>query len=78
MRVMFHQCHLVHADLSEFNVLYAESFLVVFCLLVLGCRRYHRGDCYLIDVSQSVEHDHPHALEFLRKDCNNITGLIDS
>ena len=27
---------------------------------------------YIIDVSQSVEHDHPHALEFLRIDCNNI------
>lgn len=25
----------------------------------------------MIDVSQSVEHDHPHALEFLRKDCTN-------
>jgi RIO kinase 1 len=24
-------------------------------------------------VSQSVEHDHPHALEFLRKDITNIT-----
>ena len=29
---------------------------------------------YIIDVSQSVEHDHPHALEFLRKDCTNING----
>lgn len=26
----------------------------------------------MIDVSQSVEHDHPHALEFLRKDCTNV------
>lgn len=26
----------------------------------------------MIDVSQSVEHDHPHALEFLRKDVLNI------
>jgi RIO kinase 1 len=25
----------------------------------------------LIQVSQSVEHDHPHSLEFLRKDCTN-------
>ena len=31
----------------------------------------------MIDVSQSVEHDHPHALEFLRKDCTNITGKLD-
>lgn len=36
--------------------------------------RYHNGDAYIIDVSQSVEHDHPHALEFLRKDCSNING----
>ena len=28
----------------------------------------------MIDVSQAVEHDHPHALEFLRKDATNITG----
>lgn len=31
---------------------------------------------YIIDVSQSVEHDHPHALEFLRKDCTNITDFF--
>ena len=30
----------------------------------------------MIDVSQSVEHDHPHALEFLRKDCNNVNGMF--
>jgi RIO kinase 1 len=31
---------------------------------------------YIIDVSQSVEHDHPHALEFLRKDCANVTDYF--
>lgn len=30
----------------------------------------------MIDVSQSVEHDHPHALEFLRKDCTNVTEFF--
>jgi len=30
----------------------------------------------MIDVSQAVEHEHPYALEFLRKDCTNITGEI--
>ncbi|EFX72127.1 hypothetical protein DAPPUDRAFT_111070 [Daphnia pulex] len=58
MRRMFHDCRLVHADLSEFNML------------------YHEGKAYIIDVSQSVEHDHPHALEFLRKDCTNITDFF--
>lgn len=30
----------------------------------------------VIDVSQAVEHDHPHAFDFLRKDCTNITGTF--
>jgi RIO kinase 1 len=33
---------------------------------------YHEGKAYVIDVSQSVEHDHPNALEFLRKDLVSI------
>ncbi|XP_060901527.1 serine/threonine-protein kinase RIO1 [Labrus mixtus] len=58
MRKMFQEARLVHADLSEFNIL------------------YHNGDAYIIDVSQSVEHDHPHALEFLRKDCSNVNEFF--
>lgn len=38
--------------------------------------RYHEGMVYVIDVSQSVEHDHPRAADFLRKDCTNITGMF--
>jgi len=37
---------------------------------------YHMGDAFIIDVSQSVEHDHPHALEFLRKDLVNVTDFF--
>lgn len=55
---MYNKCKLVHADLSEFNLLYHEKQIVI------------------IDVSQSVEHDHPHALEFLRKDCMNISDFF--
>ncbi|WAR23241.1 RIOK1-like protein [Mya arenaria] len=55
LRTLYHECKLIHADFSEFNLL------------------VHDGDLYVIDVSQSVEHDHPHALEFLRKDCTNVT-----
>ena len=32
----------------------------------------HKGVLYIIDVSQSVEHDHPFALDFLRSDCRNV------
>ena len=31
---------------------------------------------FVIDVSQSVEHDHPFALTFLRKDCTNINDFF--
>nr|XP_033790739.1 serine/threonine-protein kinase RIO1 isoform X2 [Geotrypetes seraphini] len=58
MRTMYQEARLVHADLSEFNML------------------YHDGKVYIIDVSQSVEHDHPHALEFLRKDCTNVNAFF--
>jgi len=55
---IYNLAKLVHADLSEFNML------------------YFRGEIVVIDVSQSVEHDHPHALEFLRKDCTNINEFF--
>ena len=58
MRAMYHECQLVHADLSEYNIL------------------WHNDSCYIIDVSQSVEHDHPHALEFLKKDIQNINHFF--
>merc|ERR1711936_926920 len=35
-----------------------------------------QGKVFIIDVSQSVEHDHPHALEFLRKDLCNVTEFF--
>lgn len=44
MRTLYQECKLIHADLSEYNLLYYEDKV------------------YMIDVSQSVEHDHPKAL----------------
>ncbi|PGH29836.1 Atypical/RIO/RIO1 protein kinase [[Emmonsia] crescens] len=58
MRTMYQECRLVHADLSEYNIL------------------YHQNKLYIIDVSQSVEHDHPRSLEFLRMDIKNVTDFF--
>ncbi|KAF8272256.1 RIO1 family-domain-containing protein [Lactarius quietus] len=58
VRKLFHQCKLVHADLSEYNIL------------------YHNHHLYIIDVSQSVEHDHPSALDFLRNDIKNVDDFF--
>ena len=58
MHILYQTCRLVHADLSEYNVL------------------YHEAKLWLIDVSQSVEHDHPWSLEFLRKDIKNVNDFF--
>lgn len=38
--------------------------------------RYHESHLWIIDVSQSVEHDHPKALEFLRADISHIESYF--
>lgn len=58
MRKMYQVCRLVHADLSEYNLL------------------YHNTELQIIDVSQSVEHDHPRSLEFLRMDIKNSSDFF--
>lgn len=58
MKRMYQTCKLVHADLSEYNVL------------------YHQNKLFIIDVSQSVEHDHPRSLEFLRMDIKNVSDFF--
>ena len=37
---------------------------------------WHNNEVYVIDVSQSVESDHPSALDFLRKDCQNVNDFF--
>lgn len=101
MRHLFQSSHLVHADLSEFNLLYVQLKIFTLgcglsasphtsCLMcqipdtcslsthncaVMHPRRCLRGQLYVIDVSQAVEHDHPRALDFLREDCDHITCI---
>ncbi|KAG8133526.1 putative Serine-threonine-protein [Naja naja] len=55
MQQLYKECNLVHADLSEYNML------------------WHRGQVWLIDVSQSVDPRHPHGLQFLFRDCRNVS-----
>ncbi|OLL26314.1 Serine/threonine-protein kinase rio1 [Neolecta irregularis DAH-3] len=37
---------------------------------------YNASKLYIIDVSQSVEHDHPRSFEFLRMDINNVSDYF--
>lgn len=55
---LYNEANLVHADLSEYNIL------------------WHEGKCWLIDVAQAVEPGHPSALEFLMRDCGNISTFF--
>lgn len=36
----------------------------------------HNAHPYVIDVSQSVEHDNPHSLELLKRDCFHVTRFF--
>lgn len=38
---------------------------------------FHNNALVIIDVSQSVEHDHPHSLQFLRSDIINVTKFFN-
>ncbi|KAH8271990.1 hypothetical protein KR044_012819 [Drosophila immigrans] len=59
MHKMYNEANLVHADLSEYNILWYED------------------KCWFIDVAQSVEPEHPSALEFLMRDCGNIVHFFE-
>ncbi|XP_013166470.1 PREDICTED: serine/threonine-protein kinase RIO3 [Papilio xuthus] len=59
MHKLYNVGHLVHADLSEYNILWWEN------------------KCWFIDVSQSVQPDHPNGLEFLLRDCRNIINFFE-
>jgi RIO kinase 3 len=58
MKSLYKDAQLVHADLSEYNIL------------------WHNKQCWFIDVSQSVDRNHPTALEFLYRDCVNISNFF--
>ena len=37
---------------------------------------WHDKECWYIDVSQAVEPNHPHGLEFLLRDCRNVSDFF--
>ncbi|XP_011189563.2 serine/threonine-protein kinase RIO3 [Zeugodacus cucurbitae] len=59
MHKLYNEAKLVHADLSEYNILWYDD------------------KCWFIDVAQSVEPEHPSALEFLMRDCGNIINFFE-
>ncbi|TFY54144.1 hypothetical protein EVJ58_g9030 [Rhodofomes roseus] len=102
-RKMFLECKLVHADLSEYNILYhvddippsppqdqpsaagdstdrppsgAGAPTESSAQGETAGPPTLQGHLYIIDVSQSVEHDHPHAFDFLRSDLRNVEDFF--
>lgn len=76
----------VELNQSKARKIYREIVVILWkmynvCKLVHGDLSefnimYHNGEVCIIDVSQSVEHDHPRAFDFLRSDCKNITDFF--
>lgn len=51
----------------------------IYILILLSSWLIFQGHLYIIDVSQSVDLDHPLALNFLREDCDHVSvsaGLV--
>ncbi|XP_061371536.1 uncharacterized protein LOC133314113 isoform X1 [Gastrolobium bilobum] len=64
-----------------FEMIIAMRTLYQKCKLVHGDLSeynilYYEGHLYIIDVSQAVDPDHPHALDFLREDCAHISEFF--
>jgi RIO kinase 1 len=58
LQKMICNANLVHADLSEYNIMYWKSKV------------------YIIDVSQSVDLNHPNAISFLKRDLKNVYSFF--
>uniref|UniRef100_A0A8C7Q5Z5 Serine/threonine-protein kinase RIO3 n=1 Tax=Oncorhynchus mykiss TaxID=8022 RepID=A0A8C7Q5Z5_ONCMY len=61
MQQLYHECNLIHADLSEYNMLWWVSLHLIFI---------PDSSC------QSIEPNHPHGLEFLFRDCRNVATFF--
>uniref|UniRef100_A0A915MS57 non-specific serine/threonine protein kinase n=1 Tax=Meloidogyne javanica TaxID=6303 RepID=A0A915MS57_MELJA len=72
MRNMFRKCRLVHAGISFIAFLLKAKFSDLSEFNIL----FYDNHLIIIDVSQSVEHDHPYALTFLRSDIGNVTKFF--
>jgi len=76
----------VGLDPQDWRSLYIDCVLAMrqmfqMCKLVHGDLSeynilYDNGKLTIIDVSQSVEIDHPHALDFLKRDCVNVNNFF--
>ncbi|KAJ2899823.1 hypothetical protein MKZ38_002765 [Zalerion maritima] len=70
MRRMYKVSRLVHGDLSEYNILYSPPSTASVD------DSEDAGTLHIIDVSQSLEHDHPECLTMLRRDINNVNTFF--
>jgi RIO kinase 1 len=70
-------------DRCYLNLLSLMRVMFMNCKLVHGDLSeynllFHRGEIYIIDVSQSVEHDHPQAMNFLKRDIVNVNRFFSA
>jgi len=75
---IFHQINVV-CSVYIVNPIHTSSFdgltsYSYFLLIVY----FFLSQVWMIDVSQSVEPSHPHALEFLLRDCTNVSKFFDN
>jgi serine/threonine-protein kinase RIO1 len=75
MRAMYARCALVHADLSEYNILYHNGRCVIIDVsqVCVHARLRARARTHIL---QSVDTSHPRALNMLLDDCRNVIDFF--
>ncbi|ORM39418.1 Serine/threonine-protein kinase rio1 [Babesia sp. Xinjiang] len=74
--------------LFEWQTIYAQTVSIMRtlfqeCKLIHGDLSsfnmlYSKGKLYVIDTSQALENDHPNAMPFLKRDCENVTRFFEA
>ena len=81
VRTMFQVCRLVHADLSEYNILYYEGRLAIIDVSQARCARIRRRAHATAALTrrratQSVDLDHPRCFDFLKEDLLHVNEFF--
>ena len=81
VRTMFQVCRLVHADLSEYNILYFAGRLAIIDVSQVRLSSGLARCAYVLKFlakwcAQSVDLDHPRCFDFLKEDLTHVNDFF--